>query len=80
MAKATGGFVYSLEWAGGTDNAPLRWTGIPAHLQLYRLDPETGQKVWDHYQRREPIAIDFHRNTIVVLFKQELQTLRFVSF
>jgi hypothetical protein len=80
LARATGKFLYSVEWAGGEDGAHVSADSIPAHLRIYRLDPQTGDVVWEHYQPREPLALDFDHNTIQALFKKEMQVLKFVSF
>ena len=79
-ATVTGKFVYAVEWAAGDDHARLRPSVIPAHLRIYALDPKDGKPFWEHYDGREPIALDFHQNLMQVLFKKEMQLLKFVSF
>ena len=79
-ANVSGKFVYAVEWAAGNDHARLRPSVIPAHLRIYALDPKDGRPFWEHYDGREPIALDFHDNVMQVLFKKEMQLLKFVSF
>jgi hypothetical protein len=80
LAKATGKFLYAVEWAGGDDGGRVRAGSMPAHVRIHRLDPRTGHVVWQHYQAREPLALDFDRKSILILFKKEMQVLKFVSF
>jgi hypothetical protein len=80
LARATGKFLYSVEWAAGEAGArpgPIR---MPAHVRIHRVDPDNGGVIWEYYQAREPLAFDFERNTVQVLFKQEMQILKFFSF
>lgn len=46
-------------------------------MRIRRLNPSTGQQVWDHFQQRAPLDIAFEQNTIRLVFKKEVQVLRF---
>ena len=46
-------------------------------LRIRRLSPSDGRELWEHYQERAPLDIAFDRNTIRLVFKREVQVLRF---
>jgi len=46
-------------------------------MRIRRLNPNTGQQVLDHFQQRAPLDIAFDQNTIRLVFKKEVQVLRF---
>ena len=50
-----------------------------AHLSIKRLDPGTGRKLWEHYEERAPLDIRFDQNTIHLVFKKEVEVLRFLA-
>jgi len=39
-----------------------------------------GTDLWEHYDHRFPLALDFQKKTIQILFKQEMQVLKFIAF
>lgn len=55
-------------------------TGLetPAFLRIRRIDAGSGRILWEHVQKRCPLDIQFHENTIQLLFKNEVQELKFV--
>jgi hypothetical protein len=50
------------------------------HLRIRRINPGNGRELWEHYQERAPLEIGFDKNTIRLVFKKEVQVLRFLSF
>ena len=48
--------------------------------RVRRLNPRNGHEVWEHYQDRAPVDISFGDNTIRLIFKKEIQVLRFPQF
>ena len=80
VAKATGKFLYSVEWASGDESTRLNPNRMTPHIRIHRLDPDNGEVLWQYYQGREPLACDFNRNTLQILFKQEMQIVKFFSF
>lgn len=46
-------------------------------LRIRRLSPSNGRELWEHYQERAPVDIGFDRNAIRLVFKKEVQVLRF---
>jgi putative pyrroloquinoline-quinone binding quinoprotein len=48
--------------------------------RIRRINPNNGREVWDHFQERAPLDIAFDQNTIRLVFKKEVQVLRFPTF
>ena len=48
--------------------------------RIRRLNPRNGREVWEHYQDRVPLDIAFGDGTIRLIFKKEVQVLRFPTF
>ncbi len=77
-------FIYTVESNTGSDEEEAAMLGtslgfeIPAHIRLRRLDAGNGRVRWEHYQKRFPLDVHFERNTIQLLFKREVQNLRFI--
>ena len=49
-------------------------------LRIRRLNPSNGREIWEHFQDRAPLDIGFDHNTIRLVFKKEVQVLRFPTF
>lgn len=47
------------------------------HFRIYRLDPDTGQRLWEYYQPQSPVAMDLRKNNLLLQFTNELQ---FISY
>lgn len=81
----SGKYIYSIEMyqADGKDTGSLGTvtTGleIPSHVRIRRINPRNGSAVWEHYQSRCPLDAHFDNNRIHLLFRKELQVLKFVS-
>ena len=52
---------------------------MPSHIRIKRLDPSNGRVLWEHYQKRVPLDVRFEKNTIQLLFRKEMQVLKFFS-
>ncbi len=54
----------------------------PAYLRITRLRPADGRTVWDYYDPldRCPVNWDFDGNSIQLIFKREVQVLRYLTF
>ncbi|MDR3455857.1 MAG: PQQ-binding-like beta-propeller repeat protein [Verrucomicrobiae bacterium] len=59
-----------------TDMGPQK----PAYLRIARINPANGRLMWEHYQDRCPIDVRFNENSIEMVFKREVQVLRYLSF
>ncbi|HTG45006.1 MAG TPA: PQQ-binding-like beta-propeller repeat protein [Verrucomicrobiae bacterium] len=81
----SGKFVYTTEIKyGDLEEAsflPDIKTGleIPPHVQIKRLSPRNGRVLWEHYQKRAPLDVQFDGNRIQLLFRKELQVLSYMS-
>ena len=79
LARATGKFLYAVEWALGDDNSGAPMGVMKAHVRVHRLDRDSGKVLWEHYARRAPIAFDARGTAIGILFKKEVEVLKFLS-
>jgi hypothetical protein len=52
----------------------------PPYLRIRRINPKTGGIMWEHFQDRAPLDAGFDGNMIRLVFKKEVQVLRFLSF
>jgi hypothetical protein len=50
------------------------------YLQIRRMSPRNGQVMWEHFQQRAPLDVAFDKNIIRLVFKKEVQVLKFLSF
>jgi len=87
LSYVSGKFLYTTEanaGQGGGDNDPLADLKsifeIPAHIRVRRLNAGDGRVLWQHYEKRAPLDVRFERNSFQVLFKREVEVLRFLSF
>jgi outer membrane protein assembly factor BamB len=55
-------------------------TPSPPYLKIRRINPGNGQVMWDYYQERAPLDVRFSGNMIELVFKKEVQVLKFLSF
>jgi len=53
--------------------------GRESELVIKRLNPKNGHVMWEHVQKRAPLEVQFDQNTIRLVFKREVQVLRFVA-
>lgn len=83
ITHMSGKFIYTVQSYAGDDDEDglLAGTGMtmPAHVRIKRLAASDGRVLWEHYQRRAPLDVQFDKNTIQLLFKKELQFLKFLS-
>jgi hypothetical protein len=84
VSYVSGKFVYtteSYEGDEGGDGIGVK-TGfeVPPHIRIQRLDPGNGRVLWEHYQRRAPLEVRFDANSIQLLFRKEMQLLKFVAW
>jgi len=82
ITHISGKFLYTVQsHAGDDDGGGLlgRASTTPAHVRIKRLHPDDGRVLWEHYQRRAPLDVQFDKNTIQLLFKKEFQFLKFLS-
>jgi hypothetical protein len=81
----SGDFVYTVRFymppEPDEDEFPTTETGFetPPYLRIRRINPANGTVMWEYFQQRAPLDIQFDRNTIRLVFKKEVQVLRFLS-
>jgi len=79
-----GKLVYTAESYHGDDDDSDGLLGmntvfhIPAHVRIKRLDANNGRVLWHHYQPRFPLDVRYEKNSIHLLFKKEVQILKFI--
>jgi hypothetical protein len=64
------------------EEASAALTGMTPHppfIHIRRLNPRNGQVMWDYYQERAPLDVQFNGNMIEFVFKKEVQVLKFLS-
>jgi hypothetical protein len=49
------------------------------YVRIKRLNPKNGKEIWEHFQDRGPLDIQFTKNTIELVFKKEVQVLKFLA-
>ncbi len=84
LSHVFGKLVYTMEWHGGDDDEERSGLGIPGaymppHIRLRRLSASSGVVKWEYYQRRAPLNVDIQNNTIQLVFKREVQVLKFIG-
>ncbi len=86
ISYVSGKFVYTVqsyvpEEPDEDGPAPVE-TGFetPPSLRITRLNPRTGSALWEHFQERAPLDVQFDKNRIRLVFKREVQVLKYLSF
>ncbi|MGH7967770.1 MAG: hypothetical protein ACREIC_03480, partial [Limisphaerales bacterium] len=59
---------------------PMSDFQAPPHLRIRRINPRNGQEIWEYYQQRAPLDVAFSGNTVRLVFRKEVQVLKFMSF
>lgn len=62
------------------NDGPAAGFATPAHLRIRRLNARNGREVWEYFQQRAPLDIGFEQNTIRLVFRKEVQVLKFATF
>jgi len=50
----------------------------PPYLRIRRLQASSGRAVWEHFEQRAPLDIGFEGNMIRLVFRKEVEVLRFL--
>ncbi|HXP61972.1 MAG TPA: PQQ-binding-like beta-propeller repeat protein [Dongiaceae bacterium] len=86
LSYVSGKFLYTVQSympeEPDEDGPPPVQTGFetPPSLRITRLSPRTGAPLWEHSQERAPLDVQFDRNRIRLVFKKEVQVLKYLSF
>lgn len=86
VAYLSGPYIYTLQSFESYEDAEagspyVVQTGLETQpfVRIKRLNPRNGKDLWEHVEQRAPLAVRFDRNTIHLVFKKELQVLKFLS-
>ena len=81
ISYLSGKFIYTVQFYDpGDEEASPTGIQIPAYLKIRRINPSDGRVLWEHDQERAPLDIRFKNNSIQIVFKKEVQVLKFISF
>ncbi len=85
ISYLSGNFIYAMQSydPGEEGDRGNDLTGIlrrPPFLRLRRIDPGNGQKLWEHFQQRAPLDVQFNSSTIELVFKNEVQVLKYLAW
>ncbi len=86
VSYVSGKFVYCVRsYHADDDEESATYTmdsisGRESVLSIKRLNPKNGRVMWEHVQKRAPLDVQFDQNTIRLVFKHEVQVLRFLTF
>ena len=81
----SGKFIYTMHsYQADNDEASGAYTadsiaGRESFLSIKRINPKNGHVMWEHCQERAPLDVQFDRNTIRLVFRKEVQVLRFFA-
>jgi hypothetical protein len=50
------------------------------YFRVVRLDPKSGRDLWTYEEQRAPSSVRFHDTAIELVFKTEVQVLRYMTF
>jgi len=84
LSHVFGKLVYTIEWHGGDEDEEPSSYGLPGlntppHIRIRRLSASDGRPKWEYYQKRAPINVDIQKNMIQLVFKKEMQVLKFIA-
>jgi hypothetical protein len=85
ISYLSGKFIYTIQSydPNPTDEDVLSdMTAImkEAYLRIARIRPSDGRILWEYTQGRAPIDARFNANSIELIFKKEVQVLRYLTF
>ena len=54
----------------------------PAYFRIARINPKDGRILWEYYDAKDrcPFSVRFNANTIELVFKREVQVLKYLTF
>jgi hypothetical protein len=83
VSHVEGKFVFCFASHQAPDLDPDSLTTLPGMLNsamdIRRLNPKNGKVMWDHSQQRAPLYVHFKGNTIELVFRKEVQVLKFLT-
>ena len=87
VAYVSGPYIYTTQWYSpmdddDEDSSPYTVTTgfeTPPYLRIRRINPKNGKEMWEHFQQRAPLDVQFDGNKIRLVFKKEVEVLKFMS-
>ena len=64
----------------GSSDTPETGFEASPYLRVRRINPRNGHEMWEYYQKRAPVDIAFEKNIIRIVFRKEVQVLKFPTF
>ena len=86
IAYVSGKFIYAVESYAPDPNDTQMENDMTdslqkrAHVRIVRIQPSDGRILWEHFQYRCPVDLRFDENSIELVFKKEVQVLRYLTF
>lgn len=86
ISYVSGKFIYAIQsYDPNPDDEdqssnPMADLQKPAYMRIIRISPKDGHTLWDFEDARCPIDTQFTNNSIQLVFKREVQVLRYLSF
>ena len=78
---ASGPFIYTVQSYQAEDNdSGTSMDAVLGHasfMSIKRLNPKNGHLIWDYSEPRAPLDVQFDLNTIRLVFRKEVEVLRF---
>jgi PQQ-like domain/B-box zinc finger len=80
ISYLSGNYIYTVQAFDPGDQAGTP-AGIllPAYLKIRRISPSDGRQLWDYEEGRAPLDIQFQKNSIALVFKKEVQVLKYFT-
>jgi outer membrane protein assembly factor BamB len=85
VSYVSGKFIYAMRsYQADTDEENGGYTadsiaGRESFLSIKRINPKNGHVMWNYPDNRVPLDVQFDQNTIRLVFKKEVQILRFLA-
>jgi hypothetical protein len=81
ISYLSGKFIYTVQFYDPRDEeVSAAGIQLPAYLRIRRISPADGHVLWEQDQDRAPLDVRFKDNSIQIVFKKEVQVLRFLSY
>ncbi len=80
ISYLSGKYIYTVQsFDPGDDNGSVTGIELPAYLKIRRISPADGHVLWEQDQPRAPLDVRFKNNFIELVFKKEVQVLKYLS-
>lgn len=86
IAYLQGKYIYTLSYLHPLDDdeelsPEMMAMGVQTrpYVRIRRISPKDGRVLWDHYQPRGALDVKVQANTFQIVFKKEVQVLKFLS-